>query len=227
MPTLAELTSVMPRQRDLPACQARFSSSTSRIDRAVFVDANNGRKPWLRATSAGRARPRRRACRCSGARSSRPAACGRRNWAKAGRSCPDPCAQWRISDGRSGQAPAAARRLVQRRGVLDVGCRRPTGDRGRAPWGRRQLAGLADHRFARAEHQPAVLGHRDGEPLERQRLLLGAEVEQDVAAQDDVEVARMRRRLRADCGPGSGPACAAPRRRASRPRIPRTSGSSG
>ena len=30
MPTLAELTSVTPRQRDLPECQARFSSSTNR-----------------------------------------------------------------------------------------------------------------------------------------------------------------------------------------------------
>ena len=34
-----------------------------------------------------------------------------------------------------------------------------------------------------------------GDPLERQRLLLGAEIEQHVAAQDDVEAARMRRRL--------------------------------
>ena len=57
------------------------------------------------------------------------------------------------------------------------------------------LLGLADHRLAGAEHQPAVLGHGAGQPLERQRLLVGAEVEQDVAAQHDVELARVRRRL--------------------------------
>src|SRR6476620_7897096 len=56
---------------------------------------------------------------------------------------------------------------------------------------RAELAALADHRFPGTEHQPAVLGHRPGQPLERQRLLLGAEVEQHVAAQHDVEVARM------------------------------------
>ena len=34
-----------------------------------------------------------------------------------------------------------------------------------------------------------------GKPIERQRLLLRAEIEQHVAAQDDIETARMRRRL--------------------------------
>src|SRR3954452_23093830 len=60
---------------------------------------------------------------------------------------------------------------------------------------RTKLAALADHRLAGAEHQPTVVGHRPGQGFERQRLLLGAEVEQHVATQDDVEVARMGERL--------------------------------
>ena len=57
------------------------------------------------------------------------------------------------------------------------------------------LLGLADHGLPGAEHQPAVLRHRRQQPLEGERLLVRAEIEQDVAAQDDVEPARMRRRL--------------------------------
>ena len=80
LPTLAELTSVIPRQRDSPACQARLRFSPDQpIDRAVLVGRDNGTKPWIRARSTGRARPRRRACRCNEGRSSRRAASARQN----------------------------------------------------------------------------------------------------------------------------------------------------
>ena len=84
------------------------------------------------------------------------------------------------------------------------------------------LLGLADHCFAGAEHQPAVLGHRTGNPFECQRLLLGAEIEEDVAAQDDVEVARMRRRLEQVVHLEADRLAQRLRPRASRRRIPRT-----
>src|SRR5689334_3335991 len=48
-----------------------------------------------------------------------------------------------------------------------------------------QLARLPDHRLAGAEHEPTVFRHARGEPLEGERLLLGAEVEEDIAAEDD------------------------------------------
>src|SRR6476646_1122175 len=51
-----------------------------------------------------------------------------------------------------------------------------------------ELARLPDDRFAGAEHQPAVFRHARGEPLERQRLLLGTEIQEDVPAEDDVEI---------------------------------------
>ena len=47
--------------------------------------SDNGPRPALRARSAGRAPPRRRAFRYSGGRSSTPAASARRNWATAAR----------------------------------------------------------------------------------------------------------------------------------------------
>src|SRR3954463_6039600 len=56
--------------------------------------------------------------------------------------------------------------------------------------------GLPNHGLAGAEHQPPVLGHRSGEPLKGERALFRAEVEQNVTAQDDVESARMRWRLK-------------------------------
>src|SRR6476469_7562061 len=58
-----------------------------------------------------------------------------------------------------------------------------------------KLGRLTDHGFPRAEHQPAVLRHRRHQPVEGDRLLLGAEIEQDVAAQHDVEPAGMGGRL--------------------------------
>ena len=57
-----------------------------------------------------------------------------------------------------------------------------------------KLVGLADHRFSRAKHQPAVFGHRARRAGRTPRFLLRAEIEKDVAAQDDVEPAGMRGR---------------------------------
>ena len=53
-----------------------------------------------------------------------------------------------------------------------------------------EAARLADHRLARAEHQPPVWGERRGEAVERKGPFLGAEIEQHVAAQHDVIFAR-------------------------------------
>ncbi len=39
IPTLAELTSAVPRQRDFPACHARYRFIDQAIDRPVFIDA--------------------------------------------------------------------------------------------------------------------------------------------------------------------------------------------
>src|SRR4051794_2076150 len=39
------------------------------------------------------------------------------------------------------------------------------------------------------------MGHGSGDPFERESFLFGTEIEQHVAAQDDVEITRMRRRL--------------------------------
>src|SRR5437868_610824 len=58
-----------------------------------------------------------------------------------------------------------------------------------------ELARLPDDRFSGAKHQPPILRHRTRDSLEREGLLLGAEVEEHVPAENDVEVAGMRRRL--------------------------------
>src|SRR5574338_745057 len=58
-----------------------------------------------------------------------------------------------------------------------------------------ELVALADHRLPSAEHQPPVLGEAARQPLERQRLLVLAQIEQHVAAQHDVETAGVRHRL--------------------------------
>src|SRR5947209_16453857 len=58
-----------------------------------------------------------------------------------------------------------------------------------------KLVGLANHRLSGPEHKPAVLGHGPGNPLERDLLFFEAQVQKDVAAQDDVEFAGVRSRL--------------------------------
>src|SRR3569623_1175567 len=91
--------------------------------------------------------------------------------------------RWRASAGQRapGRAgiPAAALVPVEARIVL----------------ARRELVGLPDHRLAGAEHEVAVGRHRLGELIERAPEGVGIEVEQHVAAQYDVELARARRRL--------------------------------
>ena len=104
-------------------------------------------------------------------------------------------AQWRTSR-RPRVKPSSAAAAVGRRRAFRSGRRRRPGGRGRARC--RSAPSLLVWPItvspAPSISQPSV-GHRRGQPLERQRLLLGAEVEQDVAAQDDVELARVRRRL--------------------------------
>ena len=58
-----------------------------------------------------------------------------------------------------------------------------------------ELAGLADYRLPGPQHQPSIVGESAREPLKRQSLFLRAQIQEDVAAQDDVEITRMRERL--------------------------------
>ena len=85
-------------------------------------------------------------------------------------------------------------------------------DKGRAPCCRRPACSVWPITVSPAPSisQPSV-GHRRRQPVERQRFLLGAEIEQDVAAQHDVEAGRMRRRLEQIVDLEADRACAAPR----------------
>src|SRR6185369_1170088 len=117
----------------------------------------------------------------------------RRSWATAVRGSRNPRAIWRMRLG-SGSSPGSgpairAAALLDPAAIADQAVQPPRLDVGA------ELGRLADHRFAGAEHQPAVLGHRPGEPLEGERFLVRAQVEQHVAAQHDVEPAGVRRRL--------------------------------
>ena len=159
-------------------------------DRAILVDADNGPRPWPRARSAGRSRPRRRACRYNGARSSTPAAPARRNWAKGDRSSPS--ATWRMAAGVPSSALQAARERSRRSAVVaaSVSRYRPRVSRSAA---KRVVWPIT------VSPAPSISAP-SGASAEASRsnascALLGAEIEQDVAAQDDVELAGMRRRL--------------------------------
>src|SRR5690242_2781529 len=94
-----------------------------------------------------------------------------------------------VGSSPAGSSPAIPLALLDPRAVADQPVEPASLDVGA------ELARLADHSLTRAEHQPAVLGHRGHQTLEREGLLVRAEIEQHIAAQDDIEPTRMGRRL--------------------------------
>src|SRR5258705_1666314 len=84
-------------------------------------------------------------------------------------------------------SPAVSRTFLDQRSLADQAVETTRVDI------RAELGRLTDYSLARAEHQPAVFGHRRRQSLELQSPLVGTEVKQDVAAQYDVETARVRR----------------------------------
>ena len=115
-----------------PARLARVPGALVLVDQAVdrsrLHRSDNGRRPSLRAMSAGRARLRRPAFRCNAARSSRPAAAARRSWAK-GVDEIQVHAPMAHGYGCCGQAPVAGAICPQR--AFRPGCRRRSGGKGR------------------------------------------------------------------------------------------------